>query len=335
MTRGKAQHHLAYCRLFLCAKLKSDRFLGMIMGNSLIYSALRIRMVEEKIIELYPTDQIQSPVHLSIGQEAVAVGVCAHLLPSDWIFINYRGHAFYLAKGGPLPEFFAELMGRSGGLSGGKAGSMHLADPEHGVIGASAVVASTISHAVGAALASKIKGEADRVFVANFGDGAMEQGVFYESLNFAALHQVPVLFLCEDNGLAVHTSINERQAFDLEKLLESFQIPYLELDEGYDPERVQEIAKQAIDRVRSEQIPVFLKIKTVRYREHVGPGEDFHAGYRSEDMINTWKSKDPLLNSTIEIDSYRTQIASEIEAALNFAYASPLPTIHDLLTDVI
>lgn len=292
-------------------------------------------MVEEKIIELYPTDQIQSPVHLSIGQEAVAVGVCAGLQPVDWVFINYRGHAFYLAKGGPLPEFFAELMGRSGGLSKGKAGSMHLADPEHGVIGASAVVASTISHAVGAALASKIKGEEGRVFVANFGDGAMEQGVFYESLNFAALHQVPVLFLCEDNELAVHTLINERQAFNLEKLLQSFKIPYFELDEGYDPEKVQKVARKAIDKVRSEQIPVFLKIKTVRYREHVGPGEDFQAGYRSEEAVKAWKSKDPLLNSTVEIDRFRTEIAREIDAALNFAYASPLPTINDLLTDVI
>ena len=307
----------------------------MMVLRDLLYSSLRIRMVEEKIIELYPTDQIQSPVHLSIGQEAVAVGVCAQLLPTDWVFINYRGHAFYLAKGGPLPEFFAELMGKSGGLSKGKAGSMHLADPEHGVIGASAVVASTISHAVGAALASKIKGESNRVFVANFGDGAMEQGVFYESLNFASLHKVPVLFLCEDNGLAVHTLINERQAFNLEKLLESFQIPYLELEEGYDPEKVQEVAKQAIDRIRNEQIPVFLKVKTVRYREHVGPGEDFQAGYRSEELINTWKAKDPLLKVTDEIDNYRNQITAEIEAALRFAYASPLPTISDLLTDVI
>ena len=307
----------------------------MVSNTTLLYQALRIRMVEEKIIELYPTDQIQSPVHLSIGQEAVAVGVCAQLKPTDWVFINYRGHAFYLAKGGPLPEFFAELMGKSGGLSKGKAGSMHLADPEHGIIGASAVVASTISHAVGAALASKIQGEGNRVFVANFGDGATEQGVFYESLNFASLHQVPILFLCEDNGLAVHTSIKERQAFDLEKLLGSFQIPYLELEEGYDPEKVEEVAKQAIDRVRNEQIPVFLKIKTARYREHVGPGEDFQSCYRSEELINIWKSKDPLLKVTTEINNFRTQITDEIKAALRFAYASPLPTISDLLTDVI
>ena len=308
---------------------------NMLSRDQLLYSTLRIRMVEEKIIELYPTDQIQSPVHLSIGQEAVAVGICTQLLRTDWVFINYRGHAFYLAKGGPLPEFFAELMGKSGGLSKGKAGSMHLADPEHGVIGASAVVGSTISHAVGAALASKIKGEANRVFVSNFGDGAMEQGVFYESLNFASLHQVPILFLCEDNGLAVHTSINQRQAFNLKELLESFQISYFELEEGYDPEKVQEVAKQAIDMVRHQQVPVFLKVKTARYREHVGPGEDFQAGYRSEELINIWKSRDPLLKATNQIDEFRTQITIEIEQALRFAYKSPLPTIDDLLTDVI
>jgi len=307
----------------------------MLATRRLLYEALRIRMVEEKIIELYPSDQIQSPVHLSIGQEAVAVGVCVHLLPTDWVFINYRGHAFYLAKGGPLPEFFAELMGKVGGLSKGKAGSMHLADPEHGIIGASAVVASTISHAVGAALASKIKGEQDRVFVANFGDGAMEQGVFYESLNFAALHEVPILFLCEDNGLAVHTSHHERQAFKLDKLLESFAIPYLQLDEGYDPEKVQEIAKKAIDQVRHQQKPVFLKITTARYREHVGPGEDFQAGYRSEELMNIWKSKDPLLNEEVALDVFRDQIAAEIDEALRFAHGSPVPTINDLLTDVI
>ena len=303
--------------------------------SSLIRQSLRIRMVEEKIIELYPTDQIQSPVHLSIGQEAVAVGVCAHLNKNDWVFINYRGHAFYLAKGGPLPEFFAELMGKRTGLSKGKAGSMHLAAPEQGVIGASAVVASTISHAVGAALASKIKGEKERVFVANFGDGAMEQGVFYESLNFAALHQVPILFLCEDNGLAVHTPLSDRQAFRLTDLVATFNIPYYELAEGYDPEQVQAIAGQVIQEIRSQQRPVFLKIQTARYREHVGPGEDFHAGYRSEQAMNDWKAKDPLLQQSPELDAYCQEIQAEIDNAIQFAQNSPLPTSADLLTDVL
>jgi len=187
-------------------------------------SCLRVRLVEEKIIGLYPSDLIQSPVHLSIGQEAVAVGSCAAMEEEDLLFPNYRGHAYYLARGAPLGEFFAELMGRITGVSKGKAGSMHLAAPNHGVMGASAVVASTISHAVGAALAAGIRGQKGRVFVTVFGDGATEQGVFFESLNFAALHKLPVLFLCEDNSLAVHTSIADRQAFSLELVAQAFGV---------------------------------------------------------------------------------------------------------------
>ena len=292
--------------------------MAMKSGDELIKDALRIRLVEEKIIELYPSDLIQSPVHLSIGQEAVAVGICANLNPEDWVFINYRGHAFYLAKGGPLPQFFAELMGRIDGLSKGKAGSMHLAAPKQGVIGASAVVASTISHAVGAALASKIKGERNRIFVANFGDGAMEQGVFFESLNFAALHNLPVLFLCEDNGLAVHTHLKDRQSFNLEKLISAFDIDYTFIEEGYDPSKVMLDSKKVIDFVRSKQSPAFLRIKTARYREHVGPGEDFAAGYRSQSEMDLWKSKDPLLNLK-NFDDIKSLIKAEIEDAVKFA----------------
>jgi pyruvate dehydrogenase E1 component alpha subunit len=307
--------------------------MAMKSSDDLIKDALRIRLVEEKIIELYPSDLIQSPVHLSIGQEAVAVGICANLNPEDWVFINYRGHAFYLAKGGPLPQFFAELMGRIDGLSKGKAGSMHLAAPKQGVIGASAVVASTISHAVGAALASKIKGERNRIFVANFGDGAMEQGVFFESLNFAALHNLPVLFLCEDNGLAVHTHLKDRQSFNLEKLISAFDINYTFIEEGYDPSKVMLNSKKVIDFVRSKQSPAFLRIKTARYREHVGPGEDFAAGYRSQSEMDLWKSKDPLLNLK-NFDDTKSLIKAEIEDAVKFAMNSPLPTRDELLTDV-
>ncbi len=300
-----------------------------------LFSCLRIRKVEEKIIELYPSDLIQSPVHLSIGQEAVAVGVCAHLEPTDWVFINYRGHAFYLAKGGPLPEFFAELMGRRTGLSKGKAGSMHLAAPEYGVIGASAVVASTISHAVGSALAAKIKKEFKRVFVTNFGDGAMEQGVFHESLNFAALHKLPVLFLCEDNGLAVHTDVMARQSFNAEALVGAYGIPFLHVEEGYDPQLVAMAASRAISHVRSNQAPFFLRVKTCRYREHVGPGEDFFGDYRSEGDLAEWKAKDPLITRIAELTSYEAGIRAEIDAAVEFAMNSPFPTEEDLLTDVL
>lgn len=301
--------------------------------RKLFFDALRIRLVEEKIIELYPSDQIQSPVHLSIGQEAVAVGYAHGLSKDDWLFINYRGHAFYLAMDAPLPNLFAELMGRIGGLSKGKGGSMHLAAPDHGVMGASAVVGSTVSHAVGAALAAKIKGE-QRIFTAIIGDGATEQGVIHESLNFAALHQLPVLFLCEDNGLAVHASKDERQSFDLSKLVDSYGIPFMHLDEGYDLLAVEDISTRAKDIVRSGKGPVFLRIKTSRYREHVGPGEDFHAGYRSLTETEAWRAKDPLDQDTDLVAEFTPLIAKEIDEALAWASNSPFPTSEDLLTDV-
>ena len=301
--------------------------------KDLFYQALRIRLVEEKIIDLYPSDLIQSPVHLSIGQEAVAVGVCANLKKEDWIFINYRGHAFYLAKGAPMAEFFAELMGKQGGQSKGKAGSMHMASPEHGVMGASAVVGSTISHAVGSGLMSKIRKE-NKVFVTNFGDGALEQGVLHESLNFASLYKTPVLFLCEDNGLAVHSPKSERQSFSIDKLVSSYDIPYYEIQDGHDFMSVQDKSKEVIDFVRETQTPAFLKINTARYKEHVGPGEDFFAGYRSEDEINKWKNQDPLINDKESYDEFVNQINIEIDEAVQFGIDSPLPDMEDLLSDV-
>ncbi len=301
--------------------------------EDLFYQAMRIRLIENKIIELYPSDLIQSPVHLSIGQEAVAVGVCSNLNLDDWVFINYRGHAFYLAKGGPLPEFFAELMGKKGGQSKGKAGSMHLASPRQGIMGASAIVGSTISHALGAALISKIKNE-NRIFVTNFGDGALEQGVFHESMNFASLYKIPVLFLCEDNNLAVHSPKHERQSFSLEALVGSYGISFYEIKEGYDFFLINQKSKRAIDEVREFKKPVFLKINTARYKEHVGPGEDFSAGYRNQDDIIKWKKKDPLIIDKKLYSKFLKKINLEIENAINFGINSPLPDREDLLSDV-
>ncbi len=302
-------------------------------AEELFYQALRIRLVEEKIIELYPSDAIQSPVHLSIGQEAVAVGICEAREPGDWLFINYRGHAFYLAAQAPLGSFFAELMGKRNGICGGKGGSMHLAAPEFGVMGSSAVVGSTISHAVGAALASKIKKE-NRIHIANFGDGATEQGVFHESLNFASLYGLPVLFLCENNGLAVHSPLSERQSFGLKPLVESYSISFTHIEDSRQPEHVWEIARQVMSSIRSQRAPHFLLVDTARYKEHVGPGEDFDAGYRSEEAINRWKDGDPLIQNQTLVKKYTPIIRSEIQEAVTFAENSPFPTIEDLTTHV-
>lgn len=305
--------------------------------DALLREALRIRLVEEKIVELYPTDLIQSPVHLSIGQEAVAVGVCSALSPDDLVFPNYRGHSLYLARGGDLRSFFAELMGRQTGLSKGKAGSMHLADPARGMMGASAVVASTISHAAGAALAERMKtsGKSDRVFVAVFGDGALEQGVFFETLNFVSLHSLPVLFLMEDNALAVHAALSERQAFSISEVCAAFGVSYFEENEGFDPMAVKRTTALALGHVRAASRPVFLRVKTMRYKEHVGPGDDFSAGYRSLSEVETWKAKDPLETLTFLSPAELSAINQEIERAVEFAIQSPLPDGDELLTDVL
>lgn len=298
---------------------------------------MRVRLVEEKIIEMYPTDLIQSPVHLSIGQEAVAVGVCAALNSQDLLFPNYRGHAFFLAKGGDMGEFFAELMGRQTGMSKGKAGSMHLADPLHGLMGASAVVGSTISHAAGAALAERLKpkGDPKRIFVSVFGDGAVEQGVFFETLNFASLHGLPVLFLLEDNGLAVHTSLADRQAFSVSQVCIAFGVNYFEELNGFDPLAVMKTTEKVIQSIRDGGAPALLRIKTMRYKEHVGPGDDFDAGYRPVSGIEAWKISDPLERPGLFSDLELSEIEREIEEAVAFALSSPLSRENELLTDVL
>ena len=296
--------------------------------------ALRIRLVEERIIELYPDDKIQSPVHLSIGQEAVAVGACHPLRQGDWVFGSYRSHAFYLAKGGGMREMFAELYGKSGGGAKGKAGSMHLTAPEVGVMGSSAVVASTIPHAVGAALAAKRKGD-DQVVMSVFGDGATEEGVYHESLNFASLHQLPVILLCENNGLAIHAHLEDRQAYRIAEHAASYRMPVTVAGDGYDFVKLAEMFDGIVAAVRGGGGPHFVEVETYRSREHVGPGEDFDDGYRSRDGLAAWEAKDPLVQDKALADVLRAEIEAEIDDAVAFAEASPWPGPDQLLEDVI
>jgi len=300
---------------------------------ALFREALRTRLVEEKIIELYPTDKIQSPVHLSIGQEAVAVGVCESLTPQDLLFSTYRGHAYYLAKGGDLKAMMAELYGRIDGFAKGKAGSMHLAAPEAGMMGSSAVVGSTIPHAVGAALAARFR-RTDQIIVATFGDGATEQGSYHESLNFCALHKLPVLFICENNGLAVHASLAERHSYSIIEHARVFGIESSRIEHGWDFVEIGDRVAEAVSAMRRDAAPRLIEILTCRYREHVGPGEDFAAGYRSASEVDAWKAKDPLIQDRHLAQSLRDGLAGEIAAAVAFAEASQPPGPSELLTDV-
>ncbi len=304
-----------------------------------LYKALyRIRRLEEEVARVYATDRIKSPVHLSIGQEAVSVGVCEALKPQDVVFGTYRGHAMYLAKGGDLKAMVAELYGKSTGCTKGKGGSMHLIDPEAGVMGTSAVVGTTIANAAGYAYALKTR-RSDAVVVSFFGDGATEEGVFAETLNFAALKRLPILFVCENNRYAIHTHQSRRQArLDIRGRAEAYGIEAERLD-GNDVLELAERSQRVVERIRAGEGPWFFEVNTYRWREHVGPGEDYHLGFRSETEREPWIATDPIKLLADEMfAAQRAEIESEVEAeiaeAFGFADKSRFPDASELMSDI-
>lgn len=301
-------------------------------------SLYRIRRVEEEIAEVYPTDKIKSPVHLSIGQEAIAVGVCEALRRDDVIFGSYRGHAAYLAKGGDLKQMIAELYGKSTGCAKGKGGSMHLIDVPHGIMGTSAIVATTIPQAVGYAYALKFK-RADSVVVSFFGDGATDEGVFYESLNFAALKKVPLIFVCENNSYAIHTHQLRRQPqANICERAHTHGMPVEQIQD--DVLEIYERVSAAVKALRAGELgPFFFECLTYRWKEHVGPNEDFDLGYRSREEAEAWMKNDQVRRLAGMIEPWqREQIEQEVEAevqdAFAFAEESPFPGAEELLTCV-
>ncbi|HNQ35848.1 MAG TPA: thiamine pyrophosphate-dependent dehydrogenase E1 component subunit alpha [bacterium] len=260
---------------------------------SIYRTMLLIRRVEERLCALYPDQEIKCPIHLYIGQEAVAAGVCARLRKSDYLVSNHRSHGHYLAKGGGLREFFAELYGRRTGCSGGWGGSMHLADPELGLLGSSAIVAGGIPIAVGAALAARMEGRG-RVAAVFFGDGAADEGVFYESLNFAALRKLPVVFVCENNFYATNSRQSARQPLDnIYRRGRIFGIPGFRLD-GNDAAAVYAAAGRAVERARRGRGPTLLECRTYRWKQHVGYQEDWEGGCRPARELSCWKKRCPL-----------------------------------------
>jgi TPP-dependent pyruvate/acetoin dehydrogenase alpha subunit len=307
------------------------------MHARLYRSLYRIRRVEEEVARVYATDKIKSPVHLSIGQEAASVGVCEALRDDDVVFGTYRGHALYLAKGGDLNAMVAELYGKATGCTKGKGGSMHLIDPEAGVMGTSAVVGTTVANAAGYAYALKVR-QSDAVVVSFFGDGATEEGVFAETLNFAALKRLPVLFVCENNGYAIHTSQARRQGRpDIAAKAEAFGVPAERLD-GNDPVGLRDRTERALADIRAGGGPRLFEVMTYRWREHVGPGRDFALGYRTEAECEPWVASDPVARLGAGLpDDLRAAIEGEVEeevaAAFAFAEDSPFPGPHELMTD--
>ncbi len=312
--------------------------------KAMFTTMLKIRRFEEKIIELYPQQQMKTPIHLYLGQEAIATGVCLNLKKEDYIFSNHRNHGHCIAKGMDFKILMAELYGKKTGCSKGKGGSMHLVDPENGVLGTSSIVGGGMPLAVGVALASKMKRDG-LISVVFFGDGAVDTGTFHECLNFASLKILPVVFICENNFYATNSPLLSRQPADnifrrsASYLIEGFRV------DGNDIIAVFKSAKDAVKKARDGKGPTLIEYRTYRYRQHVGPYCDYEIGCRPKEELDKWLKKCPiekfkilLLKNNImalnEINNIKTKIDSEIEEAVIFAKNSPFPEENELMEDV-
>jgi pyruvate dehydrogenase E1 component alpha subunit len=299
---------------------------------------LLIRSAEEKLVELYPLDKIQGPVHLGIGQEAASVGVLAACRTTDFCYATYRGHAAYLAKGGSLNEFFAELYGKETGCCKGRGGSMHLSYPKARFMGTSAIVGSLASVAAGTALASKMQ-KTDDVTVVFLGDGAFDEGYVHEALDFSILHRLPILFVCEDNGLAVHSTQEKRRALNILHLCAVYKMDRNILE--YTSESAHNIFElfgkttALLTEIRSKHKVGFLHVKTFRAMEHVGIHEDFDSGYRDRPhvVIDALDVLGAYLTEEIRA-AIAQQVKREIEIAVEFAENSNFPDVNTLLENI-
>ncbi len=317
---------------------------------------LTIRRAEETIGEMVAAREIVCPAHLYIGQEASAVGACANLNDSDYIFSTHRAHGHFLAKGGSLKALFAEVLCRRDGCSGGRGGSMHLVCPEKGILGTSSIVGGCLPIGVGAAMSAKMKKD-NRISVVFFGDGAMDEGVFFEVLNFAVLKKLPALFFCENNYYATHMQICRRLPCDsekrgpmqcdcglLSKRVAPFNVPTKIID-GYNVLEVYEEAKKAVEYVRDGNGPFFIEATTYRWRGHVGPNWDVDMGLRTEEEIDLWVKKctiDNLKNKLLsdyqvsveELQKIEDAVEDEIKESVEYGRNSPRPSAETLLNNL-
>lgn len=315
--------------------------------NLLLYKRVYlIRSAEKAIIKYYNEDDMKTPMHMSMGQEAIAAGVCMALGEENQAFGYYRSHALYLAKTGETDQFFAEMYGKATGIVRGKGGSMHLASPDRGLMGVSAVVASTIAPAVGTAFANKYQ-KNGKIVAAFFGDGAMEEGVALESLNVACLMELPVIFVCEDNGLAVDVTSHERQGFkSIAHLAQAYNCLFLQ-SESTDPEEIYNLTQRAMRHIRVVGTPVFMHLKYYRILQHIGINSDFDenapppkggfekTGYRSKEEHECGLRNDPvnitrekLLNlgiTNLELKALEGEIDKEVEKSIVRAKKAPFP----------
>jgi TPP-dependent pyruvate/acetoin dehydrogenase alpha subunit len=306
---------------------------------------VRIRRFEERVAGLLlPPKEITTPCHLYIGQEAVATGVCASLRKDDYVFSTHRSHGHFIAKGGNLKALMAELYCKKTGCSKGRGGSMHIASAEMGLPGSSAIVGGTIPIAAGAALGFSMQNR-DTVSVAFFGDGAAHEGVFYESLNFASLKKLQIVFVCENNLYCTHLPIAATLAdTKIYRKAEAFAMPGVRID-GNDAIEVYKTARKAIEDARRGKGPTLIEAMTYRWLGHVGPCDDLDKGLRSKEELDCWMKRDPikilekvLLDQGIMSEEERNHLqkttSEEIEEAVKFARESPYPDKNDLLKNV-
>jgi len=261
---------------------------------NLFYTMLRIRRVEEAIADRYKEQKMRTPVHLSIGQESVAAVVGGQLYREDYCVSTHRAHAHYLAKGGSLQAMISEIYGKVTGCCRGRGGSMHLIDTAVGFMGSTAIVGNTIPIGVGLGFSLKLAGPG-KISCIFLGDGAVEEGVFYESLNIAVLKKLPVLFVCENNRYSVYSPFSKRQPaerkiYEIAKAMGAATYH----GDGYDVLPSYDVACCAITSIREGGGPCFLEFETYRWREHCGPNYDNDLGYRTENEFLSWKARDPL-----------------------------------------
>jgi len=311
--------------------------------RQLLHMMLRIRACEESLVEPILNGDVRCPVHLCSGEEAIAVGVCAALEDRDYVFSNHRSHGHFLAKGGQVNAMVAEIFGKETGCSRGRGGSMHLIDPAKGVLGSAPIVSGTISLALGAALASKIRND-DHLSVTFFGDGATGEGVLYESMNIAALKKLSIIFVCENNYYATHMPVAEcRPDCKIVDISKPFGIDSACVD-GNDVLEVFEAAEKAAKTCRNGQGPFFIEAMTYRLRGHVGPNDNIqgtHTDIRPSEEVEAWKKRDPIINferhllntgslNDLDISKMKEEVELEIRDAHIFAQNSPYPEASEL-----
>lgn len=313
--------------------------------KKLLFKMLRIRNIEQAIADNYKFQKMRCPVHLSIGQEAPAVGIMENLTKNDKIVTAHRSHAHYLAKGGNLKSMIAELHGKSSGCAKGKGGSMHLIDLKAGVSAAVPIVGSTIPIGVGLSWNIKLK-KMKNIVVIFFGDGATEEGVFLESLDFASLHSLPVLFVCENNHFSVYSPLSNRQSQkrDIINIAKAVGINGTKIY-GNDVSSIYKKSKKIINNIKQKSKPHILLLDTFRHLEHCGPNNDNHLNYRSDNYIKKWLDncpiqtlkkkllKNKIVNHT-QINNHENKISNEIKFAFKYANVSKFPEKKYLLKNI-